>query len=55
MGHQYTPQGTLNLKTGEFTRTGVNWSQIKNYGADIFLLNPAILGTGFLLWKNQQD
>ena len=50
--HQYTARGTLNLKTGEFTRTGVNWSQVQNYGADI-LINTGLITLGFLYWNNR--
>lgn len=35
MGTQYTARGVLNLSTGAFTRTGINWTQVGWYGLDI--------------------
>lgn len=34
LGHQYTAKGTLDLTTGAFTRTGVNWNQVGFHSAD---------------------
>ncbi len=52
MGHQYTARGTLNLKTGDFARTGVNWSQVKNYAADVGI-NILAIGTGILIGNSR--
>ncbi len=32
--HFYTANGSLNLATGAFTRSGVNWNQMFFYGTD---------------------
>jgi hypothetical protein len=45
MGTQYTARGSLDLATGTFVRTGVNWNQAIIYGVD-----AAVLGTGALLY-----
>ena len=37
MGTQYTARGVLNLSTGIFTRTGVNWSQVGWYTTDLVI------------------
>jgi hypothetical protein len=54
MSHKYAPRGILDLGTGDFTKTGINWSQVKTYGADIFI-STGIIGTGVLVWKNQNE
>jgi RHS repeat-associated protein len=51
MGHQYTARGTLDLNTGNFARTGVNWSQVKNYGADV-IIDTGITAVGVSVWNN---
>jgi len=33
-GQQYTANGVLDLSTGQFVRTGVNWTQVGWYGVD---------------------
>jgi hypothetical protein len=54
MGHRYTARGILDIKTGEFMRTGVNWGQFKNYSADI-IINTAAVITGFSVWKKHNE
>ena len=50
-GVQYTANGTLNLLTGEFTRTGVNMIQAEIYALDATMTGLA--GTaGVLLYNN---
>jgi len=34
-GQQYTANGIMDLTTGGFTRTGINWGQVQVYGADV--------------------
>jgi len=36
-GTQYTANGILDLATGQFTRTGVNWNQAAIYATDVVL------------------
>jgi RHS repeat-associated protein len=38
-GQAYTQAGTLNLTTGAFTQTGLNWGQAAFYGIDASLIN----------------
>jgi hypothetical protein len=54
MGHKYTSRGVLDLQTGDFSKTGVNWSQIKNYGADI-AINVFAVGAGISVWKRRDE
>ncbi len=45
-GQAYTQAGTLNLATGVFTQTGLNWGQAAFYGVDATLVNGgAFMGT----------
>jgi len=37
MGTQYTARGVLDLTTGTFTRTGINWTQVGWYGTDLVI------------------
>jgi hypothetical protein len=51
MRHRVGPRGYVNLKTGQVTRTGVNWSQVKNYGADV-VIDTLVGGIGYATYKN---
>jgi len=44
MGQQFTAAGSLNLVTGAFTRTGVNWNQVLFYGADATVVGATAAG-----------
>ncbi|MFA6135142.1 MAG: RHS repeat-associated core domain-containing protein, partial [Phycisphaerae bacterium] len=46
-GQQYTANGVLNLSTGAFTRTGVNWNQVLIYGTDAAIT----VGTGYGIYR----
>jgi hypothetical protein len=52
-GRQYTARGIMDLSTGAFTRTGVNWSQTAIYGGDAAVTAGAI-GAGVYLWNESQ-
>jgi hypothetical protein len=43
----------MDLSTGAFTRTGVNWSQTAIYGGDAAVTAGAI-GAGVYLWNESQ-
>ena len=47
-GQQYTARGVIELSTGSFTRTGVNWNQAGVYAGDA-ALSTAVLGSGIYL------
>jgi hypothetical protein len=56
-GQVYTAAGSLNLATGVFTRTGVNWNQALIYGADAAITAGIAGGTGLVLhsqWTSKQ-
>jgi hypothetical protein len=45
-GQAYTQAGSLNLATGAFTQTGLNWGQLAFYGLDASIVNvTATAGT----------
>lgn len=46
-GQQYTARGILNLETGVFTRTGVNWNQVGFYAVDI-VIDGVVVGTAYV-------
>lgn len=48
MGTQYTARGTLDLSTGAFTRTGVNWNQVGWHAADAVVVS----GAGFSIYQS---
>ena len=41
-GAQFSAAGNLNLATGEFIRTGVNWTQMAIYGIDAAFTGTAV-------------
>jgi hypothetical protein len=43
-GTQYTAAGILDLGTGAFTRTGVNWNQAALYGVDATITGTTAIG-----------
>ena len=49
MGTQYTARGALDLSTGAFTRTGVNWTQMGWYGIDVGADAVVVGGTLYLI------
>lgn len=52
-GQQYTARGIIDLSTGVFIRTGINWNQALIYGCDAAVTAGGI-GAGFYLWKESQ-
>jgi hypothetical protein len=47
-GQQFTAAGSLNMATGAFTRTGVNWDQLIFYGIDVAFTGSAVgLGASY--------
>lgn len=52
-GQQYTARGVMDLRTGAFSRTGVNWNQVGIYGTDAAITGGAI-GGGIYLWNESQ-
>jgi hypothetical protein len=52
-GQQYTARGVMDLSTGAFSRSGVNWNQIGIYGTDAAITGGAI-GGGIYLWNESQ-
>ncbi len=52
-GQQYTARGVMDLSTGAFSRTGVNWNQVGIYGTDAAITGGAI-GGGIYLWNESQ-
>jgi hypothetical protein len=55
MGTQFTARGVLNLATGAFTRTGLNWTQLGWYGIDIGLDAVGIATGLYLRSLNMQE
>lgn len=51
-GQQYTANGVLDLSTGAFTRTGVNWTQVGWYGID---LGTMVGGGAYIHHLNSQS
>ena len=49
MGTQYTARGVLDLSTGAFTRTGINWTQMGWYGIDVGADAVVVGGTLYLI------
>jgi hypothetical protein len=47
-GTQYTAAGTLDLATGTFVRTGVNWNQVFLYGVDASVTG-SVIGEAYVL------
>ena len=52
-GQQYTARGILDLNTGAFTRSGLNWNQVGIYSFDAAVTGTAI-GGGVYLWNLSQ-
>jgi hypothetical protein len=52
-GQQYTPNGVLNLATGQFTRHGINSNQAGIYIIDAGLTGGTIVIGGGLIRRNQ--
>jgi hypothetical protein len=48
-GQRYTAKGVLNLETGSFSRTGVNWNQVQWYAIDLTIDGILIAGGGAYL------
>jgi hypothetical protein len=53
-GQQYTARGIMDVSTGAFTRTGVNWNQALIYGGDAAVTAGGI-GAGIYLWNESQE
>lgn len=49
-GQQYTARGILDLNTGSFTRSGVNWNQVRIYGIDAAITGGTV-GAGIYIWN----
>ena len=43
-GTRYTPRGTINLDTGQFVKTGINWSQVQWQATDLAIGAGVIIG-----------
>jgi hypothetical protein len=52
-GLQFTARGVMDLNSGAFERSGVNWNQIGMYGMDAAITGGAI-GGGIYLWNESR-
>lgn len=53
-GQQYTARGVIDLSTGAFTRSGVNWNQVGIYATDA-AITGGVTGGGIYLWNESKQ
>ena len=51
-GQQYTARGIMDIGTGAFTRTGVNWNQVGIYSFDAAVTGSVIGGA--YIWSQSE-